>query len=253
MDERGWEAKQQEQERRNNEMENDGDSDAQNWERKEEEQRRGGRYEAESDDGVLFEYAGDDEDTEYEFCVESGGNDDDGNHNVGYVDEYGGQMAEAMESVNEEEDNGNGTGDIEVGYGGNDDEPERRAEEGDGGGMNVGENENKENDIIQLNLTGVSAEDRKECEDRLEAEFNEFDIQMNKIIGVGWESRSDSIAETPKKLRICLKNKVCMHFYAGWFPENGTARSGYEEAMKAYMTGWGVVMHELIKINIDTQ
>ena len=69
--------------------------------------------------------------------------------------------------------------------------------------------------------------------DGLQAELNEFDKQANEIIGVGWGLRSDSSAGTARKVRKCLENKVYMHFYAAWFPDNGRARSGYGEAMKA--------------------
>ena len=95
LDDRGWDQKQQEQERRKIKwtmmviwMVSIGNRKRHSKEEK--------TYEVESDDNQSFACGGHDEDAGHEFLVPSGGGDDHGSHNMAYVDGKAGQITKAM-------------------------------------------------------------------------------------------------------------------------------------------------------------
>ena len=76
---------------------------------------------------------------------------------------------------------------------------------------------------------------------------------MDKIIGVGWNTRNDEISNIAKTLKKCLINKISCSCYLEYHPDNGSAKKVWNEVMKAYLTGWGVLMNCIISSNVKNQ
>ena len=84
-------------------------------------------------------------------------------------------------------------------------------------------------------------------------ESNEFDNQMSHLLGNDWKERDETICKTAQKVRICLRNKVFAKFLTAWIPENGDYVQEHQISLKAYCTGWRLVMNELISDRIKNQ
>ena len=115
---------------------------------------------------------------------------------------------------------------------------------------NDGNNHKKYEVVMRFNMDGLSEDKKRELNDKFNNELNEFERQMDNIIGRGWNQRKGEISNIAKRIMKCLINKIEMSFYVEFHPDNGTVRKEYEQAMKAYITGWGVLMDKIISKNV---
>ena len=124
------------------------------------------------------------------------------------------------------------------------DDDEKHNDAGDGNDDGI------RNILDNLDVTRITPRRENECLKRLKKELDEYERLMDILLGSGWYKMTDGTCILAKRIMQCLMNKVYMHFYAFWFPENGDVRNGYEACLNAYITGWGILMNEIVKRNV---
>ena len=200
---------------------------------------------------ILPEIVLDESDTEYEFVVDN--NDEDANDQG---------MGDEMEEIDENDGyvGGDDDDDAEI-VGRNDDANQHKCDDGNenqmmdiGDGQDNDANDDNAPDVVmEFDMKKIIKDIDREWNDKFRKELNEFERQMDNIIGVGWYKRNDTTSDIAKTLKKCLIKKISVLCYVERYPDNGTVRKAYGEFMKAYMTGWGILMDFIISTNIKNK
>ena len=81
----------------------------------------------------------------------------------------------------------------------------------------------------------------------LNKEINEFDKQIQSILGDDWETQVNTkTTQIAMNVRKCCKNKIYMEFIIQWFPSKVGYKQLAKEATSVYFLGWGAFMNEVI-------